>query len=228
MEFVGQLIAIILIFTLLPITFAIVLAKRKSLKKYKAFKNFLEIDEAFRKLKRRDYSVGRDIEFPLLFNSAVTIIFTVIPFSMSLFFLICSLNGVQLDKSVSVEKDIIYCIVASLVSLLMAFFFIKQGRVIILSEKGIKTASHLRLIFRLGNFHYIEYSEIDSLKIRIIFGGGGLSSRSADCEIAIKSQKGDMTFSANPGYTNDVLMLIAALNEKLSDKIKIVHKSRRT
>ena len=72
MEFVGRLIAVVLILTLLPITFAFILAKRESLKKYKAFKNFLEIDEAYRKLKRRDYSVGRSIEFPLLFYSSIT------------------------------------------------------------------------------------------------------------------------------------------------------------
>ena len=35
MEFVGRLIAVVLILTLLPITFAFILAKRESLKKYK-------------------------------------------------------------------------------------------------------------------------------------------------------------------------------------------------
>ncbi len=226
MELVSRFIAVILIFTLLPITFAFLFAKRKSLKKYKTFKDFIEIDKAYRKLRRRNYNVEHEIEFPLLFYSSITIIFAFLAIFISLFFIVCAVGHIQLDHSLSIQNNILACIGFSLVFLLGAFYFMKRGRVIILTDQSIKTASFLGLTFKFGNFYCIDYSEVDFLKAGIMFGGGGLQSRSAECEITIESQKGNMTFLANPGYTNDVLMLIAALKEKLGDKIKIVHKSK--
>ena len=227
MEFIGRLITIVLIFTLLPIFFAILYTKKEFLKKCKIFKDFLQIEEAYKKLKQRDYRIEENIEYPLHFNSSVTLLFALIGFCLFVFFFICILGRVQLDRSMSTESNVIFNTGFSLFFLLLVGYFLRRGRVTILKEDGIKTASYLKLLLTLGKLDYIAYHEIEFLRIRVIFGGGGLGSYSADCDIQISSKIGELQFSANAGTTYDTLLLIAVLKEKLGDKIEIVHKSKR-